>query len=159
MANVADIANIDEKNAVFNALGMEVGSYTSDCISDRMMIPDVAKADSQSPESKIANGWKRQITNTDTQSDVKESRVLESKNKSEDMISIIPARITVIGKPVRIMYAKVKIIVNIFPSFFPAILVINEDKPMTNIARCIPLSASICDIPILEKSSLICGSR
>ena len=67
------------------------------------MIPKVAKADNQSETSKIAYGVITQIMEIDIKRFVNESLDLANRKSKEDTIIIMPARTTVMGKPVSII--------------------------------------------------------
>ena len=93
---------------------------------------------------------------TATNREVRESLALAKRYKSEEIMSISPALVTETENPVRVIYSNVKIIPQTVEAFLPKPNKFNSlDSPIVSIARCIPLSASMCEIPILEKSSLV----
>ena len=135
-----------------------VSSFGSD--SPKEIMPNVASADNQSDTSKIALGFVMQITRTATDREVIESLPLPSRNKSEEIISIIPARHTDTENPVIAIYRSTREdVIATLVFFFILIKVRNLSRPSERIARCIPLNAKMCEIPTLLKLSDVLLSR
>ena len=104
---VAESAKTDDKTPIVNArinfFGSVFGISRDEQYSDKTIIPSVANADSHSAISYSANGVNKQIIKTAEQREVKESLVFDSKNRAEDIINMIPARVTDTENPVNVI--------------------------------------------------------
>ena len=101
--SVAIIAKAEDKNGDAN-LNIRFPYFLSGSIEDstvaKTIIPSVAKAESQSEISNTAYGCINTMIETEIKRFVTESFDPQAKNRSADIISISPARITEIPKPV-----------------------------------------------------------
>ena len=157
--SVALIANTDVKSDII--IYLQILCLFSFCfeisgrISVKTIIPRVASADNHRDISYIELGLNRQIRNTATPSEVMESRPRENRKSVDDIISINPARTTETENPVNAIYNMTKhavIMIRLF--FFTESRDSSLSIPNDKMARCIPLRARMCEMPILLKSSL-----
>jgi len=142
---VAEIASTEGSSPLNNLLFIFADSFgIASIISDEIITPRVAKAESHSEISKIEYGVVMQIKETAINREVTGSLSLYTIFKSEEIISIIPARLTETGSPVNNIYNRVKTMVAAaLGLYFTPISRNSFSKASERMARCIPLSASI----------------